>query len=63
MLGLMRLAERRAYEIEFHELNGAPGAIFRQDGEVVGTMALEIGGGRVTAIHSVVNPDKLRHLR
>jgi RNA polymerase sigma-70 factor, ECF subfamily len=63
MLGLMRLADRRAYTFEFTELNGEPGAIIRQDGAVAGTMVLEVSGDRITAIRSVVNPDKLRHLR
>jgi RNA polymerase sigma-70 factor, ECF subfamily len=62
MLGLGRLGERRAYTTELAELNGEPGAIFREDGEVVGTMIVEVRGDRVSAIHSVVNPDKLRHL-
>ena len=62
MLGLMRLGERRAYAVEFRELNGEPGAIFREDGKVVGTMIVEVTGERITAIRSVVNPDKLRHL-
>ena len=62
MLGLQRLGERRAYTFEFVELNGAPGALIREDGAVAGTMTLEIAGDRVTAVRSVVNPDKLRHL-
>jgi RNA polymerase sigma-70 factor (ECF subfamily) len=63
MLGLARLGERRAYSFEFTELNGEPGAVIREDGQVVGTMVIEVRGDRVTAIRSVVNPDKLRHLR
>ena len=63
MLGLMRLGERRAYAVEFAELNGEPGAIFREDGKVVGTMIVEVTGERITAIRSVVNPDKLHHLQ
>src|SRR5215211_1565487 len=63
MLGLMRLAERRAYTFEFLELNGEPGALIREDGEVAGTMIIEVSGDRITAVRSVVNPDKLRHLR
>ena len=62
MLGLARLGERRAYTYEFTELNGEPGAIIREDGEVVGTMVIEARGDQITAIRSVVNPDKLRHL-
>jgi len=63
MLGLMRLAERHAYTFEFLELNGEPGALIREDGEVAGTMIIEVSGDRITAVRSVVNPDKLRHLR
>ena len=62
MLGLMRLAERDAYEFEFCELNGEPGVIFREDGAVIGTLIVEVTGEKVTATRSVVNPDKLRHL-
>src|SRR5215211_5042193 len=62
MLGLMRLAERRAYTFEFTELNGEPGALIREDGEVAGTMIIEVSGDRISEVRSVVNPDKLRHL-
>ena len=45
------------------EVNGQPGALLRApDGGLVGVMVLEIADGRVHALHSVVNPDKLRHL-
>ena len=62
MLGLMRLAERRAYTFEFTELNGEPGALIREDGEVAGVMIIEVSGDRISEVRSVVNPDKLRHL-
>jgi RNA polymerase sigma-70 factor (ECF subfamily) len=62
MLGLMRIAERRAYTFEFTELNGEPGAVIREDGEVAGVLIIEVVGDRITALRSVVNPDKLRHL-
>lgn len=62
LLGLMRLAGRRDYAFEFTELNGDPGVIFREGGEVIGTMIVEVTGDRITATRSVVNPDKLRHL-
>jgi RNA polymerase sigma-70 factor, ECF subfamily len=63
MLGLMRLAERDAYEFEFCEVNGRPGALIRQGGLVISALCLEIADGRVTEFLSVANPDKLRHLR
>ncbi|MGW7459819.1 RNA polymerase sigma-70 factor [Streptomyces sp. NPDC054797] len=48
---------------EPHEINGQPGALFRdRDGRVLYAMALEVQGGRIQAIRSVLNPDKLAHL-
>jgi RNA polymerase sigma-70 factor (ECF subfamily) len=49
--------------LEPHEVNGQPGAIFRdRDGKVLSTLALDILGGRIQTIRSVVNPDKLGHV-
>jgi RNA polymerase sigma-70 factor (ECF subfamily) len=49
--------------VEPHELNGQPGAIFRdREGKVVNTFTLDILGGRIQTIRSVINPDKLRHV-
>jgi RNA polymerase sigma-70 factor, ECF subfamily len=49
--------------VEPHELNGQPGAIFRDgDGKVVNTFTLDILDGRIQTIRSVINPDKLRHV-
>ena len=49
--------------IEPREVNGQPGAILRdRDGKVAGTLTLEVLGGQIQTIRSVVNPDKLRHL-
>ncbi|KUJ36797.1 RNA polymerase sigma-70 factor [Streptomyces sp. MI02-2A] len=45
------------------EVNGQPGAIFRdRDGRVLHTLALEVAEGQIQTIRSVINPDKLRHL-
>jgi len=63
LLGLMRIAERRAYTFEFTELNGQPGTVIREDGVIAGVMLLDVVDGRVAAVNSVVNPDKLRHLQ
>ena len=49
--------------VEPREVNGQPGAILRdRDDKVVGTLTLEVLGGRVQTIRAVVNPDKLTHL-
>jgi RNA polymerase sigma-70 factor (ECF subfamily) len=46
-----------------HQVNGQPGAIFRdRDGKVLNTLALDILDGRIQTIRSVINPDKLRHV-
>jgi RNA polymerase sigma-70 factor (TIGR02957 family) len=49
----------------FHrvEVNGQPGALIRDaEDRLIGVLALEIEGGRVQVVSSVVNPEKLRHL-
>jgi RNA polymerase sigma-70 factor (TIGR02957 family) len=45
------------------EVNGQPGALLL-DGEerIVSVMALEIARGRIQAVRSIVNPEKLAHL-
>ncbi|MEU4083187.1 RNA polymerase sigma-70 factor [Streptomyces aureus] len=48
---------------EPHEVNGQPGAVFRApDGRILHTLALDVLDGRIQAIRSVLNPDKLGHL-
>jgi RNA polymerase sigma-70 factor (ECF subfamily) len=48
---------------EPHEINGQPGAIFRdQEGKVLQTMVLDVLEGRVQSVRAVLNPDKLAHL-
>jgi RNA polymerase sigma-70 factor, ECF subfamily len=49
--------------VEPHEVNGRPGAIFRdRDGKVINTWALDMLDGRVQTIRAVLNPDKLGHV-
>lgn len=49
--------------IEAHAINGQPGAILRdRDNRVISTFALEMLGGRIQTIRTVINPDKLRHV-
>jgi RNA polymerase sigma-70 factor (ECF subfamily) len=50
-------------ELEPHEVNGHPGAIFRdRDNKVLNTWTLDVLDGRIQTIRSVINPDKLGHL-
>jgi RNA polymerase sigma-70 factor (ECF subfamily) len=49
--------------IEPHLLNGQPGAIFRdRDGRVLNTWTVDVLDGRIQAIRTVLNPDKLGHV-
>jgi RNA polymerase sigma-70 factor (ECF subfamily) len=49
--------------VEPHEVNGQPGAIFRdREGRVLNTLTLDILDGRIQAIRAVLNPDKLGHV-
>jgi RNA polymerase sigma factor (sigma-70 family) len=63
LLGLGRYARRHDIRVEPAEVNGQPGLVAREPGgALVSVAAIEISGGVVTAFHSVVNPEKLRHL-
>jgi RNA polymerase sigma-70 factor (TIGR02957 family) len=45
------------------EVNGGPGALYLDAQQrLIGVMALDIDGGQITSISSIVNPDKLAHL-
>ncbi|MEV0976339.1 RNA polymerase sigma-70 factor [Streptomyces sp. NPDC049915] len=57
------LLARIDVRFEPHEINGQPGAIFRdRDGRVLHVLAIEVLDGQIQTIRSVINPDKLRHL-
>ncbi|MFI6145458.1 RNA polymerase sigma-70 factor [Streptomyces sp. NPDC051109] len=46
---------------ELVEVNGGPGMVFSGPDRVVATVTFDFGAdGRITAIHNVANPDKLR---
>jgi RNA polymerase sigma-70 factor (ECF subfamily) len=63
LASIFPLRVRIGVELEPHEVNGQPGAIFRdRDGKVLNTLALDILEGRIQTIRSVINPDKLGHL-
>jgi RNA polymerase sigma-70 factor (ECF subfamily) len=49
--------------LEPREVNGQPGAIFRdRDDKVLYTLALDVFDGQIQTIRSVSNPDKLGHV-
>jgi len=49
--------------VEPHEVNGQPGAIFRDpDGRVLNAWTLDILDGQIQTIRTVSNPDKLGHV-
>ncbi|MFD0315849.1 RNA polymerase sigma-70 factor [Streptomyces flavalbus] len=49
--------------VEQRHVNGQPGAVFRdRHGKVINTLVLDILDGRVQAIRSVLNPEKLSHV-
>jgi RNA polymerase sigma-70 factor (TIGR02957 family) len=50
-------------ELRSATINGQPGAEYRDaDGKLIGVMSLDIADGKVQAIRSIVNPEKLDHL-
>jgi RNA polymerase sigma-70 factor (TIGR02957 family) len=59
----MSAVARFGVRIRVTEVNGQPGAmaIDAQD-RLVGVMGLDIADGQIQTIHSIANPDKLRHL-
>ena len=63
LASMFPLLARIDVTMEPREVNGQPGAIFRdRDGRVLFTLALDVLGGQIQAIRSVSNPDKLGHV-
>ncbi|HEY7210415.1 MAG TPA: RNA polymerase sigma-70 factor [Bryobacteraceae bacterium] len=61
--GLFGKAKELRLDMKRVVVNGQPGAMFfDRDARLISVLALDISDGRVAAIRSVVNPDKLRHL-
>jgi RNA polymerase sigma-70 factor (ECF subfamily) len=61
--GMRRVARAPGVSWRPVEVNGGPGALFL-DGEerLIGVWALDVAGGQITKVSSIVNPDKLTHL-
>ena len=50
-------------QLERVEVNGQPGAkLLDSEGALVAVMTLDVAGEEISAIRSIVNPDKLAHL-
>ncbi|MFI5680218.1 RNA polymerase sigma-70 factor [Streptomyces cellulosae] len=63
LASVIPLMARVDVTFEPQEINGRPGAVFRdRDGKVLHILALEVLGGQIQTIRSVINPDKLGHL-
>jgi RNA polymerase sigma-70 factor (ECF subfamily) len=50
-------------ELQAMPVNGEPGAASYVGKDLIAVLAFEVRDGRITKIHSVANPDKLRHYR
>ena len=61
--GLFRRGQSLGAYVRLAWVNGQPGGVtYDAEGRVINVFALDIAGGLVQAIRSVVNPDKLGHL-
>lgn len=55
-------AKHRSRLLHYGSINGLPGFVTVERGDILQTTALEIENGRIVGIYVVRNPDKLRHL-
>jgi RNA polymerase sigma-70 factor, ECF subfamily len=63
LLGFARTADELGLQVRLADVNGQPGAVvFAPDGLPYSVLSLDIVGGVVTTIRSIVNPDKLQHI-
>jgi RNA polymerase sigma-70 factor (ECF subfamily) len=63
LAGLGRQLREFGIRVQPCQVNGQPGAIFRDpDGRVTNVWSLDIVDGVVQTLRSVINPDKLQHL-
>ena len=63
LLAGMSALPRLGVRIHLADVNGQPGAIaFDAQDRLVAVIGLGIADGQIQTIHSIVNPDKLRHL-
>jgi RNA polymerase sigma-70 factor (ECF subfamily) len=63
LLGLARRGRSAGIGYRPAEINGHPGLLALDPaGRLLSVLALDVADGRVQAVRSIVNPDKLRHL-
>jgi RNA polymerase sigma-70 factor, ECF subfamily len=55
-------AESRSRLVRYGFINGLPGFVTIERGDILQTTALQVADGRVVAVYVVRNPDKLRHM-
>jgi RNA polymerase sigma-70 factor (ECF subfamily) len=55
-------AKQRSRLVRYGSINGLPGFVTIEHGDILQTTALEIEHGRIVAIYVVRNPDKLKHM-
>jgi len=63
LIAMSTVARGGGVRLDVTEVNGQPGAmVFDAHDRLVAVLGLDIVEGQVQAIHSIVNPDKLRHI-
>ena len=63
LLAWARVAQRVGGTLHRVEVNGESGALtLDRDGKLISVITIEVSEGRVQAVNSLVNPEKLRHL-
>ena len=61
--GLGRRFADSGLQVEPREVNGQPGAVFRDASDrVINVLALDVYDGRIQVVRSVINPVSLQHL-
>ena len=63
LMAWLRAGSRVGMTLRREEVNAQPGALFFDgEGKLINVLVLDVAAGEITAVHSVINPDKLRHL-
>jgi SnoaL-like domain len=63
LLDWLKRLERIRVSMRLVEVNAGPGALaLDEQGRLIAVWALEIAGGKIQSLRSIVNPDKLAHL-